>query len=371
MLDLVAGLGRAAQHPEDEAAERVVVLDRQRDAELLVEVVDRERAVDAHAAVLEPLDRLVRQVELVLDLADDLLEQVLERDDPLELAVLVDHDRHVLVRAAELGQQRGQVLRLRDDVRRPQQLLELDAGDAAVDERREEVAHVQDADDLVERVAVDRVARVRRLDHRRQRLLGRQVDRERDHLGPRHHHGRDLLVGEVEDLVEHLLLLLLELALLGRAREQHLQLGLRVDLHLAAGRLQPERAQDRLARALQHPDQRLEDDEEAAHRRRDGERHPLRVAEREPLRHQLADDHVQEGDDQEREREGDHRRDTSGSKTRASTCSPSAPIARLVAGHAELHRRDEARRVRRRSAARPARGGCPSGPAPGSACGVP
>ena len=52
VLDLVAGLGRAAEHPEDEAAERVVVLDRQRDAELLVEVVDREGAVDTHAAVV-------------------------------------------------------------------------------------------------------------------------------------------------------------------------------------------------------------------------------------------------------------------------------------------------------------------------------
>ena len=49
----------------------------------------------------------VREVELVFDLAHDLLEQVLERDDPLEVAVLVDHDREVLVRAPELGQQRG------------------------------------------------------------------------------------------------------------------------------------------------------------------------------------------------------------------------------------------------------------------------
>ena len=34
-----------------------------------------------------------------------------------------------------------------------------------------------------------------------------------------------------------------------------------------------------------------------------------------------------------------------GSNTLASTCSPSAPIARLVAAHAELHRSDEARRI--------------------------
>ena len=87
------GLGRAAELAEDEAGDRVVVLLGQVAAEALVEVVDRERAVDPHRVVVDPLDGLVRQVELVLDLADDLLEQVLERDDALHRAVLVDHDR--------------------------------------------------------------------------------------------------------------------------------------------------------------------------------------------------------------------------------------------------------------------------------------
>ena len=105
--------------PEDEAGDRVVVLDRQVGVELLVEVVDREGAVDADRVVVDPLDRLVREVELVLDLADDLLEEVLERDDPLDVAVLVDHDRHVLVRPAELGEQRGDVLGLRHHRRGP------------------------------------------------------------------------------------------------------------------------------------------------------------------------------------------------------------------------------------------------------------
>ena len=68
---------------------------------------------------------------------------------------------------------------------------------------------------------------------------------------------------------------------------------------LAARRLDAERAQRQLARALEDPDQRLEDDEEAAHRRRDGERGPLRVAQRDALRHELADDDVEERDDQE------------------------------------------------------------------------
>jgi hypothetical protein len=45
--DLVAGLRRAPELAEDEAGERVVVLLRQTPAELLVEVVDREGAVDS------------------------------------------------------------------------------------------------------------------------------------------------------------------------------------------------------------------------------------------------------------------------------------------------------------------------------------
>src|SRR5215203_860585 len=69
---LVARLRLPAEQAEDEASDRVVVLDRERPAELLVEVVDRKGAVDPEPPVLEPLDRFVGEVELVLDLADDL-----------------------------------------------------------------------------------------------------------------------------------------------------------------------------------------------------------------------------------------------------------------------------------------------------------
>ena len=236
------GCGGPAELAEDEAGDRVVVLLRQLGAELLVEVVDRERAVDADAVVVDPLDRLVGQVVLVLDLADDLLEQVLERDDPLDGAVLVDNEGQVLVLAAELGEQRGEVLRLGDDVRRPDDVLDDDVLDAPVVERAEEVADVEDADDVVERAAVDRVARVRRVDDGRKRLLRRQLDGEGDDLGPRDHHVVRLLVGEVEDLVEHLLLRLLDLLGL---RDDQPDVLLRVHGHPGRGRLDAEEPRDR------------------------------------------------------------------------------------------------------------------------------
>ena len=51
-----------------------------------------------------------------------------------------------------------------------------------------------------------------------------------------------------------------------------------------------------------------EDDEEDAHRRRHRQRGPLGVAERDPLRHELADHDVQVGDDQQRDDHGEDRR---------------------------------------------------------------
>ena len=116
-------------------------------AELLVEVVDRERAVDPDRRLAHPLDRLVWEVELVLDVADDLLEQVLERDDARRRAVLVDDDRHVLVRPPELREQRAEVLRLGHDVRRPERAPRSRPRRARVVERRDESADVEDPDD--------------------------------------------------------------------------------------------------------------------------------------------------------------------------------------------------------------------------------
>ena len=91
----------------------MVVGVRQLDVEQLVELIDRERPVDAHGVLVDALDRLLLDVELVGDLADDLLEQVLERDDALHRPVLVHHDLHVLVRAPELGQQLDEARRAR------------------------------------------------------------------------------------------------------------------------------------------------------------------------------------------------------------------------------------------------------------------
>ena len=252
-----------------------------------------------------PLDRRVREVELVLDLAHDLLEDVLERDDPVHRAVLVDDDGHVLLLPPEIGEQRGEVLRLRDDVRGPNDRLEPHGRDTEIVHRGEEVADVEHADDLVERVAVDRVARERRVDHGRERILGRHVDGDRDHLRPRHHHRRDLLRGEVEDLVEHLLLGLLELSDVLRCAHAVTDVLARVGDHPGRRGGHPKEPEHRIRGHLQDPDERVRDAGEEVDGDGEGHGKPLRALERDGFRYELTEDDGEVREDDEGHGEGD------------------------------------------------------------------
>ncbi|CAM5437629.1 hypothetical protein STENM36S_08984 [Streptomyces tendae] len=90
---------------------------------------------------------------LVADLADELLDDVLQGDDAGRAAVLVDHDRDGLL-AAQPGEQRPYGQGLGDEQRR--------AGDPAcrgaqpvVHGDREGVLEVDHADDLVDLLPVD------------------------------------------------------------------------------------------------------------------------------------------------------------------------------------------------------------------------
>ena len=223
-------------------------------------------------------------------------------------AVLVHHDRHVLVGAPEFGQQRRQILGLGHVVRLAQQLLDVDVVDPPVVEGLEEVAHVQDADDLVDGVTVGRVARVGRVDDGVQALLGREVDRDHHDLGLGDHDVVGLLVGEVEDLVDQLLLDLLDAARLPALGDDHPDVLLGVGVHARGRRLDPEQLRDRIRGHLEQRDNRLCTAREQLDRRREPDRESLCPLERDRLGHQLAEHHAQVGQDHEREREGEARR---------------------------------------------------------------
>ena len=114
---------------------------------------------------------------LVGDVADDFLQDILERHQALDLAVFVDHQRDLRLAAAE----RLELFRYRPRVGhepgRRQQRGDVDLGGVAVDrvQRAQQILHVQDADDVFRIAAPQRHARHRRGDHRVDHVLGRLV----------------------------------------------------------------------------------------------------------------------------------------------------------------------------------------------------
>jgi hypothetical protein len=113
-----------------------------------------------------------------------------------------------------------------------------------------------------------------------------------------------LLVGEVEDLVEHLLLLLLDLAVLARAPKHQLQLRFGKDAFLASrARLDPEEPREGVRGFLEEPDEGVRGNVERLHGKRDPERGRLVPLERDRLRHELAERDVQVRHDRESQAE--------------------------------------------------------------------
>ena len=193
-------------------------------------------AADEPVAVGQPPDLAAGRVGLVVDLADDLFDDVLDGDDPDDAAVLVDDDRHRRALALQVGEQVVQRLGLGDDhglaherhQRRLRPLGHQRLGQAVgVHDAAHAVAVVVLGDDQP-RVAGGDAAPQRRLD-----VFG-QVDRD-DRRDRRHHLARLLLV-QVEDAAEHAGLARVELAARARLADQDAQLlGRRALLDAACG----------------------------------------------------------------------------------------------------------------------------------------
>jgi hypothetical protein len=86
------------------------------------------------------------EVVFVLDVADDLLQHVLDGDQAGDAAVLVDHDRHVVARGAELAQQDVEALGFGNEDRRAQHVAQVEL---APGEIAQQVLGEQDAEHVV------------------------------------------------------------------------------------------------------------------------------------------------------------------------------------------------------------------------------
>ena len=207
-LDRLALVGHVAELVQHEAADRVVLLVLgQAELEALVDLVDRHDAGDERGAVGSPADLGRLDVVLVGDLADQLLEQVLEGDEAGRAAVLVDDDGEVHLLLAHLPQQLGHPLGLGHEPRR--------SGHGADRDRRRG-----------RRARPARGPSGRRRRRRRRSIVpvtGKRLKPLRmatsttsemrkspahgDHVGPGHHHLADDRVAELEERLDELALL--------------------------------------------------------------------------------------------------------------------------------------------------------------------
>src|SRR5262249_49355882 len=139
-------------------------------------------------AVPEVLDRGFLRVVLVANLPDDDLENVLEGHDAAHATELVDDHRHVLTASAHLAEHAGNALYLGDEVdRTASEVLELGRGELAVLEDAKKVLHVKETDDVVDLLAVNRIARVPLARHVAQNLRERRRQLDGGDPGPGDH----------------------------------------------------------------------------------------------------------------------------------------------------------------------------------------
>src|SRR5215208_6809320 len=218
-LDGVAGLGGTSQGAEDVAAYGVEVLVGQVELETLVHVDYGDAAVDGIEVVTDLLDGWLALVELILDLLDD----VLYGDKPLDTPPLVYDDGHLQRARLELLEYLLDALVLGYDQALPYnrlyvEVLSVRAGGP------EQVLDVGRAEDVIEVIFVDRVARVTAVDGGVDQLGQRGVARNSLDIRPWDHDLAGHPVAEVEDLVQVVALRGLENARGGGGRDHDPQL---------------------------------------------------------------------------------------------------------------------------------------------------
>src|SRR5215211_6003800 len=271
--------------------------------ETLVHVGYGDAAVDSVEVVTDLLDGWLVLVEFVLDLPDNLLDNILDGDKPLDAPPLVYDYSHLQRTGLELLEDLLDALVLGYDQALPEngpyvEIIRVRAGGP------EQVLHVDGAEDVVEVFPVDGVARIAPVDGGVDKFGERSVARESLDIRPWNHDLAGYPVAEVEDLVQVVALLGLEHARGGRGGDHDPELLLGVGLHLLPEPDAPG-PQDEVGRRVHNPDHGIEEKPEQVQRTADPERDALGLLDGEVLGRLLPEDEVGVGYGRETEYDGD------------------------------------------------------------------
>ena len=137
---------------------------------------------------------------LIFDLADDFLNHVFDRDQPVDPPELVDHHCDMGSRLAHLDEKIEDRRRWRDKQHLAQQRRQFDL--TALGDRAEHILYMDEADHVIERFAIHRNPRMTLLDHAFDDLGKRRFGIERDDVDARHHDVGSRLVMDFEDVAD-------------------------------------------------------------------------------------------------------------------------------------------------------------------------
>src|SRR5215475_2433009 len=287
---------------------RVVVRFRQFQTEFAVGLADGHTGVDAEDAVAALAEfRGQRLVVFVLDFADDLFEYVFERQNALDAAVFVDDYRQMDAAILQTLQDVAESGRVRNEDRLAHDIFQIEA--ALFEQEGHDVLAVKHADNLVEIPFVDGQARIARDLKLAHDLLKTGALFERHDLGSRDHDFARGQVGEIEDVVNHLPLFLLQMARLMAEINQVAKFLLRVDGVMARSEIDAEELEKLDAGNIDQPDEGLESLVEKLHPTGRRQRNGFGLLDRQGLRRVFAQHQVQIGDHGQRNGDGNRMRD--------------------------------------------------------------
>ena len=211
-------LRHASERLAQEAADRIDVLVLELEIEQLADLVQPETGAHAESTVLERRDLIRSGVVLVRDVADQLLDDVLEGHEPRHTAVLIDDHAHVHTVALHLLQERLGLHRLRHEHGAAGDARHRGVAPAGLVAEAElhEVLQVQHPHDVVGVVVHERNARHAAVEEDRHRVARGRVGVDGHHVGARHHEFAHVSVGEVEDGVDELAIVFFDEVARGR-----------------------------------------------------------------------------------------------------------------------------------------------------------
>jgi len=302
-VEALAAAGDEAELGEDKAADGGVGgIVGELDVVLRGEIANVERGIENHGAVGEGLG-VFDDVELVVNFADHLLDDVFNRNEAEDAAEFVhDHGQTDATRA-KLEEELASEFAFGDDedVAKNAAKAEVGRGEAlfgaalAVEENPKHVLDMNEAEDVIERAFVGRDAGTLRGSEDTHHFFERGFDGKDVEVGARNHDFADLELAQLDGALNEFLFARGEEAAFANLADEDLQFfgGVYEGMRLRGAN--PHGANEKLGGVVEKNNGPAKDAEKPTKRASDEKRHALGTLDAEAFGDQLAQNDMQEG----------------------------------------------------------------------------